>query len=112
MLLTTLFLILGDLTPATQISQVAEQPQVQSIALYYSPKCPHSQKVLSYLRSENIKIPLKDVTRDSVAKEELRTTGGHLIVPCLIVDGKPIYQDDDIIAWLGSHRKTIPGNLQ
>jgi glutaredoxin len=106
MLLASLLLTIGDLAAATTSSV---ETQVQSIALYYSPRCPHSQRVLSYMRSQNISVPLKDVTQDSQAKEELRVIGGHLIVPCLIVDGSPIYQDADIIQWLSENLKTIPG---
>jgi glutaredoxin 3 len=110
MILTTLFCFLADLTTAPIVA--TEQSQVQSIALYYSPKCPHSQRVLAYLRSQNLSIPLKDVTRDSAAKEVLREVGGYLIVPCLIVDGKAIYEDATIIQWLSENGKTISGNLQ
>ena len=111
MLLIPLFLIFGDLSIISTSQPVAEELQIQSIALYYKPSCPHSKRVLAYLKSQNITIPLKDVTRDAQAKEELKIIGGYLIVPCLIVNGKPIYNDSDIIEWLSQNRKTIPGNL-
>ena len=110
MLLIPLLLTIGDLATTTTSSVNADAPQIQSIALYYSPKCPHSQRVLAYMKSQNISIPLKDVTQDKQAKEELRVTGGHLIVPCLIVDGRPIYEDADIIQWLSQNLTTISGN--
>jgi glutaredoxin 3 len=117
MLLTLLLLITGNITPIySSVSSSAssgaaieqEQPQIESIALYYSPKCPHSQRVLAYMRSQNITIPLKNVTQDKEAKEVLRTVGGYMIVPCLIVNGKPIYQDSDIIQWLSEHKSQLP----
>ena len=111
MLLIPLILIIGDIAPDVTTQTIAEMPQVKTIALYYMPQCPHSQKVLAYLRKENISIPLKDVSKDAQAKEELRVIGGHMIVPCLIVDGRPIYNDYDIIQWLSENKKTIPGNL-
>lgn len=73
-------------------------------ALYYSPRCPYSQKVLNYIRTNKMQIPLKDVTRDAEARDELKKYGGHLVVPCLIVDHQPIYNANDIIAWLGEHK--------
>lgn len=106
MLLIPLILILADIAPPTQAARV-EEPHIQSIALYYSPRCPYSQKVLSYMREENISIPLKDVTVDAVAKEELKTIGGNSVVPCLIVDGKAIYESDAIIEWLKEHKKAL-----
>ncbi len=108
-----LFLIFGSMAPAPTALVAAEEFQIQSIALYYKPTCPHSKKVLSYLRSQHISIPLKDVTKDKQAKEDLRVIGGYLIVPCLIVNGSPIYDASDIIQWLSEHRKsleTIHGN--
>lgn len=111
MLLIPLFLIVSDIAPA-MTTAATEQNTVQSIALYYKPDCPHSQKVLAYMRSQNISIPIKNVMQDKEAKEQLRTIGGHMIVPCLIVDGKPIYEDRAIIQWLSDNRKTIPSNLK
>lgn len=107
MLLLPLLLIVGEIAPVAPVSTI-EQPQIQSIALYFSPKCPHSQRVLHYMRSQGISIPLKNVTQDKQAKEELRTIGGYMIVPCLIVDGKPLYQDNDIIQWLAEHKDELP----
>jgi len=75
--------------------------------LYYSPRCPHSQKVLSFLRQENITLPLKDVTQDENAKEELINVGGYAVVPCLIIDGKPIYDDNAIITWISDHKSQL-----
>jgi glutaredoxin len=74
------------------------------VVLYYSPRCPYSQKVLSYIESNDIKIDLKDVSHDKDARDELKKYGGHLIVPCLLVDHKPIYNANDIIDWLSKHR--------
>ena len=42
------------------------------MTLYYSPQCPHSQKVLAYLNQSGIKVPLKNVLRDADAKKELQ----------------------------------------
>ncbi|MGH2611551.1 MAG: glutaredoxin family protein [Rhabdochlamydiaceae bacterium] len=103
MLFIPFLLIIGYIDPSSMPLGVAEKPRIQLIALYYSPKCPHSQKVLSYISSHKLSVPLKDVTQDEQAKEELRTMGGYMVVPCLIVDGKPIYQDKDIIEWLSEH---------
>lgn len=74
-----------------------------SVTLYYSPRCPYSQKVLAYMKEHAIEILLKDVTKDPVAREELKKYGGHLIVPCLLVDHTPIYNANDIIEWLANH---------
>ena len=85
---------------------IAEIP-AESVVLYYGEYCPHSKKVLRYLEKENITIPLNDVTKDPNAKNLLVAIGGYAIVPCLIVDGKPIYEDDAIIQWISEHKNSL-----
>ncbi len=100
MILLSFLLICGNISTPAPTATVANY---ESIALYYKPSCPHSQRVLAYMKSHNISIPLKNVAASPQAKKELEILGGHLIVPCLIVDGTPIYNDTDIIAWLKSN---------
>jgi len=85
----------------------AENQQNYQITLYYSPQCPYCQKVLSYMRQEGIQIPMKNVKADRKAKDELQEIGGHLVVPCLIVNGTAIYDANDIIDWLSAHQQDL-----
>ncbi len=103
-----LYLILYPLASAQAPSTIeAAKPHVYSIALYYSPRCPYSKKVLDYLNQAHLSIPLKNVTIDPQAKEELKSVGGFLTVPCLIVDGNPIYEVSNIIDWLSTHQEEL-----
>jgi len=78
-----------------------------SITLYYLPYCPHSLKVLHYLEEHpDHRVLLKNVGQDPQAKEELRKVGGNMLVPCLVVNGEAIYNADDIIQWLSTHKKS------
>jgi glutaredoxin len=79
-------------------------PAFSEVTLYYSPNCPHSQKVLTYLKESKTSINLKNVLKDPGAKQELQEYGGYLIVPCLVIDGRAIYDAPDIIDWLSSHK--------
>lgn len=108
-MLRLLFLLTGfaaifSMTPCPAI----EQPKLQSMVLYYSPRCPHSQKVLSYIKSRQLAVPLNNVLADKNAKEDLKRIGGHAIVPCLVVNGTPIYNDNVIISWLADHQDQLP----
>lgn len=78
------------------------------VTLYYTPQCPYSQKVLSYLRKLSLDIPMKNVKIDNPARKELEEIGGYLVVPCLIVNGQAIYDANDIIAWLIAHQDDLP----
>jgi glutaredoxin 3 len=82
-------------------------PKTYKVTLYYSPQCPYSQKVLTYLKKSKIDIPLKNVKLDNPARDELLEQGGYLIVPCLIVDGQAIYDANDIIDWLSAHQEDL-----
>lgn len=72
------------------------------LTLYYSPHCPYSKQVLSHLKQMDKQVPLKNVMQDPLAKEELKKWG-RLEVPCLSIDGQPLYNSDAIIEWLDDH---------
>ncbi len=90
-----------------QETHAAQKENSYQVTLYYSPQCPYSQKVLSYLKDSGMKIPMKNVRLDRTARQELEQQGGHLIVPCLIVNGNPIYNANDIIDWLKTHQEYL-----
>lgn len=70
------------------------------LVLYYKPSCPYCQKVLDYLADIGKEVPLKNIDNDPKAREELHHLGGKTQVPCLFIDGKPLYESSDIIDWL------------
>lgn len=69
------------------------------LTLYGRTSCPYCMKVLRFMQSRNITIPLKDTTVPE-NREELIRIGGKGQVPCLVIDGKALYESMDIIAWL------------
>lgn len=81
--------------------------QTPSLMLYYSPRCPYSQKVLSYLNEIGKSVPMKDVSKSAAAKEELIRLGGKPQVPCLLIDDKPLYEADAIVTWLSEHQNIL-----
>lgn len=75
------------------------------LLLYYKPTCPFCQKVLNFMKTEGISLPLKNVDEHQEGRKELMEIGGKAQVPCLIVDGKALYESDDIVAWLKENVK-------
>ncbi len=71
-----------------------------SLILFYRPTCPYCQKVLAFIKSHEIAVEMKDISRDPSLRDELITQGGKSQVPCLLIDNKPLYESDDIIDWL------------
>jgi glutaredoxin len=72
---------------------------MDKLELYYLPTCPYSQKVLRFLTANDLELELKS-TVDASNRETLITVGGSNQVPCLFVNGEPMYESDDIIAYL------------
>lgn len=71
--------------------------------LYFKPDCPYCLKVLNFL-SENkiIKFPsynIEDKTCGAENKRKLEEIGGKVQVPCMVIDGKAMYESDDIIEY-------------
>ena len=72
------------------------------ISLFYRPTCPFCQKVIAYMDKHQIIVPMEDIS-DTEQQQQLVSIGGKSQVPCLVVDGKALYESDDIIAWMQEH---------
>jgi glutaredoxin 3 len=111
MLVLNLTALLFTLSPfiATQV----QDSQVQLIAqkkpvllLFYSSQCPYCHDVLNYLNKIHKQVPMKDVVTNHQAYEELANLG-QVMVPCLLIDGKPIYDSTAVIQWLSQHQDLL-----
>lgn len=71
-----------------------------NLVLYIKPTCPFCIKVLNFMDGHGIKLPMRDISTDAKAAATLVEVGGKRQVPCLFIDGIPLYESDDIIAWL------------
>ena len=70
------------------------------LELFMKPTCPYCIKVMNFMDENSITIPLRDIVADESAAETLVAVGGKRQVPCLFIDGKPLYESGDIIEWL------------
>lgn len=73
------------------------------LTLYYFPSCPFCVTVLDCLKRQNLEIPMRDIQTEAGARDELVEIGGKGQVPCLVIDGKPLYESADIVRWLEEH---------
>lgn len=48
-----------------------------------------------------------DIHQSEKHRERLIREGGKEQVPCLFIDGKPLYESTDIIDWLLAHPQEI-----
>ena len=88
---------------ARQHLDYAEQtaaPTAHDLELYVMDGCPFCIKVKAFLAKNGIEIPECNISTDPDAKRTLIEAGGKRQVPCLFIDGKPLYESSDIIDWV------------
>jgi len=74
------------------------------LELYKFDTCPFCRRVMNYIEaSGRTDILYKDIIQDPEAEKTLIVVGGKRQVPCLFIDGKPLYESLDIIKWLEEH---------
>jgi glutaredoxin len=97
--------LFGSLSPclATDTSETAVYAEKPTLCLYYMPWCRHSQDILTYLNNIHKTLPMKNLQTDPEAKADLKKMGGKMQVPCLSINGTPIYESGDILSWLMHH---------
>ena len=69
------------------------------LVLYHFEWCPFCVKVRQYLQDRGIKIKEKDTRQDPQAQAELIDKTGRTQVPCLFIDGEPLFESGDIVKW-------------
>ena len=70
------------------------------LVLYVMTGCPYCIKVKRFLTDNGVTIPERNISTDADAERTLIAVGGKRQVPCLFIDGKPLYESSDIIAWV------------
>jgi len=75
------------------------------LVLYHFDTCPFCGRVKAFMEENNILLPMKDIKKDPGAREELIRIGGKPQAPCLVIDGKALYESLDIINWLKNYFK-------
>ena len=109
-ILTSIFFTLSHECSAlesTKFSKQASSREKPQLLLYYTPWCPYSQKVLTYLAQSGKTVPMKNIQNDPKGREELKKIGGKSQVPCLVINGKAMYESADIIRWLSQNQAVL-----
>ena len=98
----------SEITCVNRISSDNKQWQhFSELTLYYKENCPFCVRVMNYLEKIDKQIRLKDIAQNPDAKEELLSIRGKTQVPCLLIDGKALYESLDIIRWLADNKESI-----
>lgn len=74
------------------------------LELYKKDTCPYCRRVMSYIeQSGRTDVEYKDIIESDENRRRLVEVGGKQQVPCLFIDGDPLYESMDIINWLEGH---------
>ena len=77
---------------------------MMKLDLYMFPSCPYCRRVMAVIDSQGRKdITLHNIHANEQDRQTLIRVGGKEQVPCLFIDGTPMYESQDIIDWLVRH---------
>ena len=71
-----------------------------SMILYHFESCPYCVKVRNAVSEIGLDLEMRDTRENDVYREELLSLTGKTQVPCLVIDGKPMHESDDIVNYL------------
>ena len=71
----------------------------EELTLYHFMGCPYCGRVRDFLATEKMTVPMKDIHANPAYRDELVKIGGKAQVPCLVINGKALYESLDIIEW-------------
>lgn len=75
----------------------------RELELFYFDQCPYCQIVLNHIQTHELPVTLRNTQTDPNNHVRLKAVGGKTQVPCLFIDGQPLYESQDIINWLTQH---------
>jgi glutaredoxin len=78
-----------------------------TLALYYFESCPFCVMVLRAIEKLNIAVEYRDIFSDSEHLNKLVSDTGKRTVPCLYIDGKPMFESSDIMDWLAQNAPNL-----
>jgi|GEM_PF-790944 len=78
------------------------------LALYAYDSCGFCQRVFRTVGQLGIEVELRNTMRDPKHRRDLVEATGRGTVPCLFIDGEPMHESSDIVAWLNARAAEQP----
>lgn len=75
------------------------------LELYKFDSCPFCHMVMDFIEKNNIQVEYKDIQKEREHLDKLIADTGRRTVPCLYIDGKPMFESKDIMSWLEQNAK-------
>lgn len=86
--------------PRSAPANVPSPDQDRELVLYKYDSCPFCYRVKVSLDRMDVEVELRDVMVEPTYRQELRDKTGRTQVPCLFIDGEPLFESADIVDWL------------
>ncbi len=82
---------------------------MKKLELYYFDECPYCQLVLRTIADLGLKdkVVLKNIRKETANREKLMKDTGRSTVPCLYIEGVPMFESKDIARWLTDNAKGL-----
>ena len=77
------------------------------LVLFKFDSCPYCRRVARVISELQLDIPTRDTRQERTARSELFGETGRTQVPCLFIDGEPMFESEDIIVWLRENADRI-----
>ena len=83
-----------------------------NLELFHRENCPYSAKVRNFIAAEGLRpaVAYRDVEEDAMSERILSERTHDTQVPCLMIDGAPLLESDEIISFLREHRGELGRN--
>lgn len=86
-----------------RVPEAAPEPiPPRALALYETRACPYCHRVRRALARLDVEVESRDLSVGSHRADLIAATG-RSTVPCLFIDGTPLFESLDIIAWLEAY---------
>ena len=77
------------------------------LELYKFDACPYCQRVMKVIEEKKIKVTYLDIYENTNNMQKLMLITGRKTVPCLFIDGDPMFESLDIIQWLENNLERL-----
>ena len=77
------------------------------LAYYYFDSCPFCMMVQRTIEKLGVEVEYCDIYSDQTHLNKLIEDTGRRTVPCMYIDGTPMFESYDIIAWLETNISTL-----
>ena len=73
-----------------------------NLRLFHKWQCPYSARVRDFVDEHRLgdRIEYVEIHEVEGAQDELARMTGKAQVPCLVIDGKPMLESNEIVEWL------------